>query len=110
MASGCQIWSGLLLLSWYQWLVLHVVYRIAGNFVGLNFRYQVLKAYFRGLIFVVCPEHIIVVAYCPRLLFKCLDFRGEFFVWRLFVTKIKPNEIFPLYGIVACWYTCNNFF
>ncbi len=32
-------------------------------FVGLNFRYQAMKAYFRGLIFVLCPEHIIIVAF-----------------------------------------------
>ncbi len=45
--------------------------RIARNFcffVVLNFRYQVLKAYFRGLI-IVCPEHVIIVAYS-------LDFVG----------------------------------
>ncbi len=35
---------------------------------SFNFRYQALKAYVRGLIFVVCPEHVIIVAYC-------LDFR-----------------------------------
>ncbi len=33
-------------------------------FVGLHFRYQALKAFFRGLIFVVCgAEHVIIVAY-----------------------------------------------
>ncbi len=26
--------------------------------------------YFRGLIFVLWPEYIVAVAYCPRLLFK----------------------------------------
>ncbi len=52
----------------------------------LKFRYQALKAYFRGLI--VCPEHVIIVAYC-------LDFRGLIFLFLgLFVTK--HNEYFPL--------------
>ncbi len=36
------------------------------SFVGLKFRYEALKAYFRSLIFVVCPEHIITVAYYLR--------------------------------------------
>ncbi len=42
------------------------VYRIAGNFRWIKFVIRhALKAYFRGLIFVVCPEHIIIiVAYC----------------------------------------------
>ncbi len=31
-------------------------------FVGLNFCYRALKAYFRGLIFVVRSEHVIIVA------------------------------------------------
>ncbi len=46
-----------------------------------------LKAYFRGLIFVVCPEHIIIVAYC-------LDFCAEFFVLGLSVTKISRYVVF----------------
>ncbi len=51
--------------------------------------------YFRGLIFfVVCPEHVIIVA-------SYLDFFvGLFSVLGLSVTKIKPNENFPLYGNV----------
>ncbi len=40
-------------------------------FVGLNFRYQALKAYF---CVVVCPEHVIIVAYYK--LFQCPDFHG----------------------------------
>ncbi len=50
-------------------------YRIAETF-----RYQALKAYFCGLIFIVCPEHVIVVAYCLV---------GSFFIWGLSVLKIK---------------------
>ncbi len=34
---------------------------IARNFRWVKFCYQALKAYFRGLIFVVCPEHVIIV-------------------------------------------------
>ncbi len=59
---------------------------------------QALKAYFRGLIFVyLCPEHVIIVAYL-------LNFRGLIFVFGLSITKIKPNENFPLYGnyCVSC--------
>ncbi len=59
---------------------------MAGNLVGLNFRYQALKAYFRGIIFV--PEHFIIVAYY-------LAFRGLFFRFGLSVMKIT-NENFPL--------------
>ncbi len=33
---------------------------VVGNLVGLNFRYKALEAYFRGLIFIVCPEHVIM--------------------------------------------------
>ncbi len=54
------------------------------------FRYQALKAYLRRLIFVVCPEHVIIVAYC-------LDFRAFLFLfWALRNenSKNKPNE-FP---------------
>ncbi len=36
-------------------------------FVGLNFCYQALKAYFHGIIFVVCPEHAIIVTHSPGL-------------------------------------------
>ncbi len=59
------------------------LYRIAGKliFVGLNFCYQALKSYFRGLIFVVCPEHFITIAYCPRLLFDCPDFQVNLPFW-----------------------------
>ncbi len=39
----------------------------------------IIKAYFRGLIFVVCPEHVIIVAYCLQLLFQCSDFHGLIF-------------------------------
>ncbi len=49
---------------------------IAGSFVGLNFRYQALNAYFRGLIFIVYPEHVIIVAYYPRLYSNVTNFRG----------------------------------
>ncbi len=49
-------------------------YRITGNFCFVKFSFsQALKAYFRGLIFIVCHEHIIIVAYY-------LDFRGLIFV------------------------------
>ncbi len=44
--------------------------------IAENFRYQTLKAYFCGLIFVVCPEHVIIVAYC--LDFCGLNFRFEY--------------------------------
>ncbi len=33
-----------------------------------------LKAYLRGIIFVVCPEHVTVVTYCLRLIYKRRDF------------------------------------
>ncbi len=55
-------------------------------FVGLHFHYQALNAYFRGLIFVVCLEHVIIVAYC-------LDFRGLIFILGLSVMKIKKLSI-----------------
>ncbi len=62
-------------------------YRIAG------ISYQALKAYFRGLIFVIYPEHIITVAYNS-------DFHGLIFRFGgLAVTKIKSNESFMLYGM-----------
>ncbi len=48
------------------------------KFVGLNFRYQTLEAYFCGLIFVVCPVHVIIVAYCPRL---AATIRMSRFLW-----------------------------
>ncbi len=57
-------------------------------------------AYFLGLIFAVCPEHVIIVAYC-------LDFCGLIFVWALSVTKIKPNENVLLYGICNRNLSCN---
>ncbi len=41
-----------------------------------------LKAYFRGLIFVVCPELVIIVPYY-------LDFRGLIFRLGLSITKIS---------------------
>ncbi len=47
---------------------------VVGNFFGLTFFIvQALKAYFCGFI---CPEHALIVAYCPRLLFECPDFHG----------------------------------
>ncbi len=69
-----------------------------------------MKAYFCGLIFVVCPEHVIIVAYYLRLLFKCPDFRVTIrmsrFSWVNFPfealrSEIKPNEKSLLYGIVC---------
>ncbi len=47
-------------------------YRIAGKFRWVNFRYQALKVYFRGLIFVVCSEHVIIAYYLD---FRRLNFR-----------------------------------
>ncbi len=39
-------------------------------------------AYFRGLIFVVCSEHVIIVAYYPWLLLESTDFCGvDFLFW-----------------------------
>ncbi len=55
------------------------IYRLAEKFLSCC---QTLKAYFCGLIFVVCSEDLIRVAYCPRLLFKCPDFRGLIFCFR----------------------------
>ncbi len=52
-----------LMLIWPAKSLYMYVYRIWEIFVGLNFRYQALKACFRGLIYAVCPEHIIIVAY-----------------------------------------------
>ncbi len=51
-----------------------------------------LESVFSGLIFIVYPEHVIIVDYC-------LDFRGLFF-FTLRVTKIKPSENFLL--IITC--------
>ncbi len=64
-------------------------YRLVETFVVLNFRYQALKAYFRGLIFVVCPEHVIIVAY-----YNYLDFRG--LIFRFEALHNENNENFPL--------------
>ncbi len=56
--------------------------------------YQALKAYFHGIIFVVCPEHVIVVAYSLRLLFEYLDIRYSCgFALGLFVTKISRYTV-----------------
>ncbi len=54
-----------------------------------------MKAYFRGLIFVVCPEHVIIQ--CSRLVAYCLDFRGLVFC---FGRKINPMKISPLYTVL----------
>ncbi len=63
-------------------------------FVGLNFHYQSLKAYFCGLIFVVCPEHVIIVAYC-------LDFRVLIFRFgALYIENKTLDKNFPLYGML----------
>ncbi len=67
------------------------LYRIAGNFVGLSFRYQALKAYFLGLIFVMRPEHIfiiIIVAYYE-------DFRGLIFCFEALRNENKTQQKFP---------------
>ncbi len=68
---------------------------VAGNFCWLNFRYVTMKAYFRGLIFVVCPEHVIINCNVTK------------------ITKLKPNEKFPLYGIAVlhtCRLNCDRYF
>ncbi len=53
------------------------LYRRAGNFhCWVKFSLSGLKRY---VIFVVCPEHVIIVAYCPWLLFECADIRGFIF-------------------------------
>ncbi len=49
-------------------------------FVGLNFRTRP----FFVVLFFRCYEHVIIVSYCPRLLFKCLDL---FFRLGLSITK-----------------------
>ncbi len=66
-----------------------------------NFRYQALKVYFRGIIFVVCPEHVIIVAYCPRLLFKCTD---SWLIFHFGALRSK-NKPFLLYTVE---YSDNN--
>ncbi len=64
----------------------------AGNFVGLNFLYQALKAYFRGIFFVIRPEHIIV-AYYRGLIFRFGALRNE-------NNENKSQRKFPaIYGI-----------
>ncbi len=75
----------------FHWLksIMHTLITII---IAEHFRYQAVKEYFRGLICIVCPEHVITVAYC-------LDFRGLMFrfgAFRMKITKIKPNENFPL--------------
>ncbi len=69
-------------------------YRTAGNFRWV--KYLVI---FHGLIFVVCPEHVIIVAYSPRLLFECLDLRELIFSFGALRNENKTNENFLLYGI-----------
>ncbi len=74
---------------WEGCVVFPFQYSIPGNFHWV--RYHALKAYFRGLIFVIPAEHIIIVAYNYGLIFR---------FGALSVTKIKPNEIFPWYVYV----------
>ncbi len=54
-------------------------------FRGLIFVVLFSWSYFRGLIFVVyiCPEHVIIVAYYPRILIECTDFRWLIFRFKL---------------------------
>ncbi len=76
-----------------------ILLSIVGNFVVLNFRYRALKAYFHGLIFVVCPEHVIKVACCLWLLFKCCGLNFHFGT----LCNEKTKIIFPVY--IATAYT-----
>ncbi len=83
-------------------------YRIAGNFIFVIM--QALKAYFRGLIFIVCPEHVITVAYCPCGYYSNVQiFVG---LLGLSVTKIKLKENVPVYvhyyytDMIQSFYTC----
>ncbi len=57
--------------------------------IGLNFRYQALEAYFRGLIFAVGLEHVIIVAYY-------LDFCGLNFHLGALRNENKTQRNFPL--------------
>ncbi len=48
-----------------------------------------------SLIFVIlCPEHVITVAYYPRLLFKCPDFRGLIFHFSALRNENKTQRKF----------------
>ncbi len=60
-----------------------------------------LEAYFHGIIFVVCSEHVII---CSSLLSYYLSvqiFMSQFSILGLAVTEITPNEIFPLYNYIC---------
>ncbi len=71
-------------------------------FVRLNVRYQALKAYFRGLIFVVYPEHVIIVAYYPRLLFECTYFRGSIFRFGALSNESNRNNPPRKFPAIQC--------
>ncbi len=66
-----------------------------------SFSLSGLKAYFSWS---YMPWTHLVVAYCPQLLFECMDFRGLIFRFGVFRNKNKSNENYPLYGI-DCTYT-----
>ncbi len=52
------------------------------------FRYQAVKAYFRDL---VCSEHVIIVAYCPWLLFDNAHALYNIMLFIIFVSLYTLN-------------------
>ncbi len=92
-------------LTWIKYLSCpqsHLYYRIEGNF-----HYQALKAYFRGLIFVVCPPW---ACHHSSLLARFLV--GSFSVLGLSVMKITPMKIsrYTVYKVKpgSQYDTCNT--
>ncbi len=70
-------------------------------FVWLNFRYQALKAYFRGLNFVVCPEHVITVLLCT--------FATSWSTCKPHIVNIHNHKLMCAVQCTVVWYLYNNF-
>ncbi len=60
-----------------QWILDRYNYSSYRIYIAENFhRVKFFKVYFRGLIFVVCLEHVIIVAYCLDFFWLIFRFRA----------------------------------
>ncbi len=68
------------------------IYRISGKFSLGNFLSGLESVYFHGLIFIVCPEHVIIVACCLDV--RELIFRfGALHNKKYYLTKISLHVL-----------------
>ncbi len=72
-----------------------------------KFSFQVFQMYFHGLIFVLRPEHIVAVAYCPNFYvvnFRFWALRNENKTQRNF----PDNNLRPYYSTYVARYKDND--